>query len=138
MECERFVLAHIDAGQSFAVETTLRTAASIDQADRAHQHGFGTQMQFIATDSVTENVARVLQRTQGGGHGASERDLRAICAASIANLRGAVATFERVSVYDSTTRWSTPRLVATARDGRVIRYGGSPGWLDMALWGAAH
>jgi predicted ABC-type ATPase len=111
-ECERFVLSHIEAGASFAVETTLR---------------------FVATDSVAENVARVLQRSQGGGHGASEREVRAIHAASVANLHRAVATFERVRAYDSTTRWAPPRLVAVARGGLVTRKGPSPDWLQVAL-----
>src|SRR5580658_8059544 len=71
-ECERFVLDHIDGGRSFAVETTLRTSAAIDQARLATAHGFATDLIFVATESVAENIARVLQRAQGGGHGASE------------------------------------------------------------------
>lgn len=85
-ECEQFVMAHIDGGRAFAVETTLRTTAAIDQARLAREHGFATELIFIATDSVAENVARVLQRAQGGGHGASDRDVRAIHEASVANL----------------------------------------------------
>ena len=34
-ECERFVLDHIGRGQPFAVETTMRTTAAIDQATDA-------------------------------------------------------------------------------------------------------
>jgi tRNA(Ser,Leu) C12 N-acetylase TAN1 len=34
-ECEHFVLDHIERRESFAVETTLRTTAVIDQADLA-------------------------------------------------------------------------------------------------------
>lgn len=132
-ECERFVFDHIAAGKSFAVETTLRTSAAIDQAEQARMQGFATQLRFVATDSIAENVARVLQRSQGGGHGASERDIRAIHLASVANLRRAIATFERVRVYDSTTRWVQPRLVAIARSGRVVRKGETPQWLETVL-----
>ena len=49
-----------------------------DQAELARKHGFATELRFVATDSIAENVERVLQRAQGGGHGASERDVRAI------------------------------------------------------------
>jgi predicted ABC-type ATPase len=125
-ECERFVVAHIRAGRSFAVETTLRTTAAIDQARQARAQGFATELIFVATESAAENVARVLQRAQGGGHGASERDVRAIYEASIVNLAKAVAAFERVDVYDSTARWAAPRLVASAQDGRIVRRGASP------------
>src|SRR5260221_13429192 len=84
--CERFILDHIERARSFAVETTLRTTASIEHAELARKNGFGTELRFVATDLLAENVARVLQRAQAGGHGASERDIRAIHKASIANL----------------------------------------------------
>ncbi len=132
-ECERFVLEHIERGRSFAVETTLRTTVAIEQAERALRSGFSTEMRFVATDSIEENIARVLQRAQAGGHGASEREIRAIHRASVANLRAAVRAFERVRVYDSTTRWAPPRLVAVARGGRLEPRGARPVWLETAL-----
>jgi len=132
-ECERFVLDRIERAQSFAVETTLRTTAAIDQAALAQGSGFVTDMHFVATDSIAENVARVLQRAQAGGHGASEREIRAIHHASIANLAPAIDSFDRVRFYDSTARWSPPRLVAVARAGRVVRNAVTPGWLEVVL-----
>jgi len=134
-ECERFVLDHIAGGKSFAVETTLRTAAAINQAVLARKQGFAIEMRFVATDSIAENVARVLQRALAGGHGASEREIRAIHQASVANLRSAVVTFDRVRVYDSTTRWAPPRLVAVARGGQLVRQGATPSWLEVVLAG---
>src|SRR5436190_6691569 len=50
-ECEQFVVDHIERGQSFAVETTLRTTAAIHQAELAGGRGFATEMRFVATDS---------------------------------------------------------------------------------------
>lgn len=132
-ECELFVREHIQYRHSFAVETTLRTTAAIDQAVLARQHGFVTQLRFVATDSIAENITRVMQRAQAGGHGASERDIRAIHEASIANLGKALGAFERVRVYDSTAPWLPPRLIATIRDGRIVRHGASPAWLERAL-----
>jgi len=67
-ECERFVLDHIERGQPFAVETTLRTTAAIDQAVVALRSGFVADMHFVAADSIDENIARVVQRAQAGGH----------------------------------------------------------------------
>ena len=99
----------------------------------ARRNGFVTHLRFVATDSIAENIARVLQRAQSGGHGASEREIRAIHDASIANLSKAVAVFERVRLYDSTTPWAKPRLVATAREGVLTRRGRSPAWLDHAV-----
>ena len=132
-EGERFVLDHIGRRESFAVETTLRTPAAIEQAESARKNGFATEMHFVATDSIAENVARVLQRAQAGGHGASEREIRAIHQASVANLREAIRIFGRVRVYDSTARWAPPRLVAVARGGQVVRHGETPAWLEAAI-----
>ena len=132
-ECERFVVDHTKRKASFAVETTLRTSAAIEQAVDARKGGFATEMHFLATDSISENVARVVQRAQAGGHGASEAEIRAIHHASIANLRKAIESFERVRVYDSTARWVAPRLVATARDGQIVRQGATPDSLEDAL-----
>jgi predicted ABC-type ATPase len=132
-ECERFVQRHIETARSFAVETTLRTKAAIEQAQLAEARGFATEMIFVATDSIDENLARILQRAQGGGHGASEREVRAIHEASLTNLGAAIDAFERVVIYDSTARWSTPQLVATSHDGRIERHRASPLWFEKAL-----
>lgn len=132
-ECEQFVRQHIEHHRSFAVETTLRTTAAVTQAQLARSRGFVTHLRFIATDSVSENVTRVLQRAQGGGHGASEQDIRAIHEASLRNLRQAIGVFEWARVYDSTRAWAPPRLVATARGGHIVRVGATCAWLDMAL-----
>jgi predicted ABC-type ATPase len=78
---------------------------------------------FLATNSIAENIARVLQRA-----GASERDVRAILAASSANLKKALSAFDRANVYDSTPSWTAPRLVATAENGKVVLHGSSPAW----------
>lgn len=132
-ECERFVQRHIETTRSFAVETTLRTKAAIEQAQLAQARGFATEMIFVATDSVDENLRRILQRAQGGGHGASEREVRAIHEASLSNLAAAIDAFERVDIYDSTALWSTPQFVATSHGGRIERHGASPLWFEKAL-----
>ncbi len=48
-ECEQFVREHIERGRSFAVETTLRTIAAIEQAELARKRGFATQLRFVAS-----------------------------------------------------------------------------------------
>jgi hypothetical protein len=95
-------------------------------------------MHFVATDSIAENVARVLQRAQAGGHGASEREIRAIHHASIANLATAIDSFDRVRIYDSTPRWSPPRLVAVARAAASFVTGSRPGGSNQCLGGGEH
>jgi predicted ABC-type ATPase len=57
------VLDHIERGASFAVETTLRTGAAIEQAHLARQRGFATEMRFIATDVVAWSAMMVPWKT---------------------------------------------------------------------------
>ena len=52
-ECEAFVLDHIARRESFAVETTLRSHAAIEQARQARSAGFETRMIFICAGNVT-------------------------------------------------------------------------------------
>ena len=132
-ECERFVREHIASSRSFAVETTLRTNAAIEQAELARDSGFLAALSFVATDAIEENVRRVMQRAQSGGHAASERDIRAIHDASVAHLGKALATFHHARVYDSTAPWAPPRLVATASGGAITMLGATPDWLRRAL-----
>ena len=77
-ECETFVDQHIAGGRSFAVETTMRTLASVRQAEKARSHGFRTVLTFLCTSSPEINIERVIQRAQAGGHAASEVEIRAV------------------------------------------------------------
>ncbi len=131
--CERFVQEHIEQGRSFCLETTLRPTAALRQAELARARGFATHLRFVATDAVEVNVRRVLQRAQAGGHSAPEDQIRTIYEASLANLRTALRTFERIRIYDSTSLWAVPRLVATVRDEHVTLVDTSPAWLLRAL-----
>lgn len=132
-ECEPFVHRHIDDRRSFAVETTMRTRAAIRQAETARQVGFATTLNFIATEAPEINVERVLQRAQAGGHAASESEVRATYAASLANLAGAIGVFESCRVYDATESWRAPRLVVMTRAGIVEAQRNAPTWALEAL-----
>lgn len=132
-ECERFVEEHIDRRQSFAVETTMRTLVSARQAERARTQGFRTALTFLCTTSSDVNVERVLQRAQAGGHAASEGEIRAIHAASLANLADAVRVFDRCRILDSSEPWTRPRVVARVIRGKVALEPGAPSWALTAL-----
>lgn len=47
-ELERFITGHIQAGRSFAFETTLLTEATLSQAREARAQGFLTVMRYVA------------------------------------------------------------------------------------------
>ncbi|MCC6215709.1 MAG: hypothetical protein IT376_12665 [Polyangiaceae bacterium] len=136
-ECEAFVEDRIARGSSFAVETTLRTPAALEQAARARRSGFFTVLCFIGLASPAIGFARVRTRAQAGGHGVPERVAGAIYDASLGHLPRAVRTFERVLLHDGSAPWAPPRLVATARDDALAVEGAPPEWLARALGLAA-
>jgi predicted ABC-type ATPase len=134
-QCTRFIDEHIATRCSFAVETTLRTTAPIEQARRARSAGFLTQMLFVATDSADISVRRVRQRALSGGHGASEEQIRSAYVASLENLAAASRAFELCSLYDATADWQPVRRVATVSAGRVEVCEPVPDWVRRSLSG---
>lgn len=132
-ECEQFVLRHITDRQSFAVETTLRTLVAVEQADLARKNGFLTVLRYVATSRIEENVDRITQRAQAGGHGAAESDIRGIHHASLRNLPRALQVFDLVRVYDATARWEAPRLIGVKRGGTVTVVEPVPAWFSEAV-----
>ena len=113
--CEDFVRGHITAGRSFAVETTLRTPVSIEQARAARAAGFTSVLVYVGTSDAAINVERVRIRGLLGGHSAPPALIREIYAASLANLRRALDVFDIVRIYDN----STPHVVPSAESARV-------------------
>jgi predicted ABC-type ATPase len=110
-EFENFVLAHISEGQSFAIETTLRSDVTFRQARLAKTRGFLTIMTFVALSDVLQNIERVSARADAGGHSASYSRLREVHKKSLANLPRALGEFDGVDVYDNSEPGEQPRLV---------------------------
>lgn len=124
-EFEQFVQTSIDAKQSFALETTLRSDITFEQAKMAQVKGFRTVMRYVALDSVEKHLERVRARAALGGHSASEGTLRRIHAGSLANLPKALdprqSGIEFVRVYDNSADDRRPDLVLSTRRGRVVQ-----------------
>lgn len=85
-EFERFVYSNISAGTSFALETTLRSTISFDQAKLANEKDSRCSCATSrwTPSSATSNESNAAPRE--GGHSASETTLRRIHASSLANL----------------------------------------------------
>jgi len=129
-ECRLWIDRHLQGRQSFAVETTLRTPAAIEQAQRALVLGFVTRMVFVATDDPEVNVRRVVARARMGGHAAPAAEVRETWAISVRNLALAVPHFLELLLVDATVdgppqriaeivagtvRWRAAQLPAWAR-----------------------
>jgi len=128
-ECRDFIEQHIADRVSFAVETTLRTDVAIRQAEAANSAGFKTFLFVFGTDDVRINIERIATRGRLGGHSSPEADIRAIFAASMANLPRAVAVFSRVDCFDNSRNNADPvRVLAFDRGSVVYRADPLPAW----------
>jgi predicted ABC-type ATPase len=137
-EFEQFVVGNIRAGMSFALETTLRSTITFDQAKLARENGFRVWMFYVALDTLERHIERVMRRAARGGHSASESTLRRIHASSLSNLPTALipdkSGIEIVQIYDNSRFERRPRLALEAQRGRIVRLADDfPHWVEQAL-----
>ena len=133
-EFEAFVLGSIEKRNSCAIETTLRSDATFEQARIAKQAGFVTEMRYLALRDFASHLDRVKARADAGGHSASETTLRRIYEASLRNLRRAVLEMDLLWVYDNTSIDASHPLVLEARKGEVCFVADdAPNWLTAFL-----
>lgn len=97
-ELEAFILESIARRVSFAIETTLRSEITFEQARLAKQAGFVVEMRYLALRDFRMHLERVKARADTGGHSASEATLRRIYEASLMNLRRAAQELDVVWV----------------------------------------
>jgi predicted ABC-type ATPase len=133
-EYELFVIESIQRCESFAIETTLRSEITLEQARLAKAPGFEIEMRYVALGSFTLHLERVKARADAGGHSASESTLRRIHNASLRNLRRAIEETDELWVYDNTKIGGPPQLVMETGAGRIVFLSDpQPDWLLRAL-----
>ena len=133
-EFETFVLNSIARNESFAIETTLRSAITFEQAQRAKAAGFMTEMRYLALRNFAMHLERVKARADAGGHSASEKTLRQTYEASLGHLPRALAEIDSLWVYDNSPLAGPLRAVLESARG-AIRFVADdpPHWLTTAL-----
>jgi predicted ABC-type ATPase len=137
-EFEAFVRDSVANRQSFALETTLRSRVTFDQALLAKAAGFQVFMVYVALDSFESHLERVTRRANAGGHSASEMTLRHIYLNSMANLRLAMRPVESgidvLRVFDNSSYNRPARPVLESIQGTVSNIAPDfPHWLQTAL-----
>ncbi len=137
-EFEIFVYDNIKDHKSFAIETTLRSKITFEQAKQAKQVGFKVFMIYIILDTFERHLERVTQRALLGGHAASKAVLQRIYNSSLKNfpivLNHEKSGIDEVHVFDNSIFKQRPKLVMKARYGRIISLATDfPRWLQFAL-----
>lgn len=122
VEFQRWIIDHIRAHRSFAIETTLRSPITFEQSRLAREHGFWTAMEYVMAGSVEESIRRIMERSYRGGHSASERLVTEIYEKSTKNLLTAIdfseSGIEIVRFYDNSEFHGHVRQVLSLRRGR--------------------
>ncbi len=133
-EYAEFVIDCVNRHESFAIETTLRSQVTFEQARLAKSAGFKIEMRYLALEGFTMHLERVKARADAGGHSASESVLRRIHDASLRNLPGAVEEIDQLWVYDNSRFGGPPQLVMETQAGRIVLLQNPPtAWLLQAL-----
>ena len=140
IEFQRWILDHISARQSFAIETTLRSPITFEQSRLNRDHGFWTAMEYVMAGTVEESIRRIMERSYRGGHSASERLVTEIYDKSTKNLLSALdfgeSGIEVVRIYDNSEVGGKVRQVLSLRRGRLRSIANEiPAWLESLLKG---
>ena len=126
----------VEAGSTFAFETTLGGKTISRLLHRAADRGMALRMWYIALDSADRHVARVKARAARGGHDIPEERIRARYDSSRANLARLVPKPAALKVFDNSVEAdrdmaASPRLVLEWAAGRVVNrdeLANTPNW----------
>ncbi|MBX9880328.1 MAG: hypothetical protein K2Y22_17855 [Candidatus Obscuribacterales bacterium] len=110
-EFEDFVIEQIKRQKSFAIETTLRSDVTFNQAKLAREAGFQIEMLYVCGGSFDNCLKRVIARGFAGGHSAPVNQLRLIYESSLKNLPLAISEMDGLRVYDNSRPGQSPKLV---------------------------
>ncbi len=133
-EFEAFVLDCVAKRLSFAIETTLRSEVTFEQARLAKSAGFTVEMRYLALRSFSLHLERVKARADAQGHSASEAALKLTYEASLNNVKRAVQEVDELWVYDNTAIDASHPVVLQAHGGEIHFLAADvPAWLMRAL-----
>ena len=93
--------AYINAGQSFAMETTLSGGWTLTAMHAALKQGYIIRVVYICVDDPELNIRRVRERVSHGGHDVPDDDVRRRYARSSANIPEVLKIANQGFVFDN-------------------------------------
>ncbi|HEY1948787.1 MAG TPA: AAA family ATPase [Bryobacteraceae bacterium] len=124
--------AYIEAGQSFAVETTLAGSWILTAMQAALQQGWMVRVVYICVDTPERNIRRVRERVLQGGHDVPDEDIRRRYARSLQNIQAALKIVGQCTVYDNSG--AEPRKVLETRAGVIVWQAvDQPSWVTSLI-----
>jgi predicted ABC-type ATPase len=126
----------VSRGTSFCMETVFSDpeGAKVAFLREARSKGYVVLLVFVGLDSAELAIARVLQRTEAGGHDVPGEKIVARFPRTLDNLRQAVAFVDYAILFDNSSADEPYRLVAEFKEGRIDRRGSCrPVWAASLL-----
>lgn len=123
----------LDAGRSFAIETTLSGHSEIDLMRYARERGFKVILVFVGVDDVGLLMARVKSRIAEGGHAVPPEAIERRYQRSMDNLECVLQIADRAWVFDNNRKRGRRTLLI--REGDRLKYVSKllPAWALQAI-----
>lgn len=121
----------LSRGVSSCMETVFSDpqAAKVAFLREARAQGYVIFLVFIALDSSDLAIARVVQRTESGGHDVPAEKIVARFPRTLQNLRKALAFVDHVFLFDNSSAERPYRFVAEFSAGKLVKRGRyRPAW----------
>ena len=129
--------SYIDERLSFAIETTLASAKTLDWIREGKSHGFTVEMIYLCLDTPEHSMLRVRARASRGGYDVWDQDIRRRYYRSLSNLPEAIRIANRTILYDNSQH--ERRKVLEFRDGSIVwRAPDEPEWIAQVHAALAH
>ena len=127
------VRGHIEARQSFVIETNLSGNWVLETMRRSRASGFHAELHFVGLDQVETAILRVRDRVAKGGHDIALYDQRRRFPRSFQNLAVAAGIADRTWLYDNSTKEGFRELIVLTPHTRPAPQPDWPQWAKMAV-----
>lgn len=113
----------LDRGVSFCMETVFSdpTGAKVAFLEEARKRGYVVILIFIGLESSDLSAARVVQRTEQGGHDVPDEKISSRFPRVLTNLTRALVFVDHAFLFDNSSADAPFRFVAELRAGRIAR-----------------
>jgi len=94
--------SYLTSNKSFSMETTLSGVSEMSFIKKAIAQGYKTSVFYVAIDNASENISRVVDRVNKGGHDVPTNDVLRRRERSLKNLSTIIELVPRILVIDNT------------------------------------
>jgi len=127
----------LDRGVSFCMETVFSdpTGEKLAFLEEARRRGYVVILIFIGLESIGLSAARVVQRTEQGGHDVPDEKIASRFPRVLANLGKALPFVDHAFLFDNSSADEPYRFVAELRGGRMVKRGAArpQWWISIGL-----